>query len=269
MIVPPECFTNSPLGEEVQFNHEECGDTRQRLYVKRTRSGWLCHCHNCGRSTFKRSGRRRPSENVELLRTIQNITNEVKTVVPRVVCLPRDIQSIIPSKGLAWLYSYGISDEEIKRYNFCFSPNWNRLILPVYKDEELVYFQARTLGTPSKQNPKYLNMRGDKTHMFEVNVPGQTSVVIVEDILSAIKVGRCTNSKALLGSYIGTALTVLAKHYNKIFIWLDDDKRMESIKYARHLSSLTGVAVRVVNTPKDPKCYNQDQIRRILCKEKQ
>ena len=86
--------------------------------------------------------------------------------------------------------------------------------------------------------------------------------MIVEDILSAIKVGRVSNSISLLGAYIQDSLALSLRGYT-IYIWLDSNKYTESLKYLRRFRSF-GIDCRIIHTDKDPKCYDTLEIEERL-----
>lgn len=232
-----------------------------------------------------------PTETVAMLQRMRE-TQQTSGVEGRVLRLPYDFTTRINPRGLTWLYRYGITDEEIAQYNFGMSPSMNRLILPVYEKGELIYWQGRNLGEVTKDNPKYLNMRaGGRDVIFSSNNlssnnldPVDTSrqytqrrgnggldctssdsvCVLVEDILSAIKVGRIVQSIALLGSYIPESLYRKLHKFSAVKIWLDYDKLSNSIKYSRRLSSVVGVPTRPIITTLDPKEYTTQEIKEIL-----
>lgn len=86
----------------------------------------------------------------------------------------------------------------------------------------------------------------------------------MEDILSAIKVGRYCDSLALLGSYLPTTLTELLKTYDTVYIWLDHDKLQTSIKAMRSFTQTTGKVIKVIDTAADPKEIPGAEIERRL-----
>lgn len=189
-----------------------------------------------------------------------------KTINTPSCSLPRDYSVCIPSAGLSWLYKYGITDEEISKYHFGYSERMKRLILPVYNQKgELVYWQGRNLGKVTKENPKYINVRSSKDALFFVrHERNDERIVLVEDILSACKVGRVTNCLALLGSYVSNNLLSFLKDYGRIFVWLDEDKRFESIKYSSRVKLLTGKDCSSIITELDPKELSEEVIKNIL-----
>jgi len=142
------------------------------------------------------------------------------------------------------------------------------LILPLYnKAGELIFWQGRNLGKVTKDNPKYVNVRSKKTDYCIFKGGSKSKVVVlVEDILSAIKVSNtgCVDSVPILGSYIPPNILPFIKDYDTIFIWLDYDKRFTSIKSAAKLHELSCKVVRTIITEKDPKEYETTEIKEIL-----
>lgn len=92
----------------------------------------------------------------------------------------------------------------------------------------------------------------------------QQACVLVEDSLSAIKVGRHCASYTLFGSTIDNVkLSWLVKPYKKIYIWLDSDK----FNYAKLLSErvqMMGKESVVVFTQQDPKYVEDSDIVKLL-----
>ena len=242
-----------------------CSDTRARLYLKETTKGTAWFCHNCGKGGFKPKGNLTPKELLSYIKGLSVIPKQ--SASQREVKLPYDFTQSIPKKGLQWFYKYGIFQEDIKKFHFGYSQKYNRVILPVFDDEELIYYQARTLDPPSKNNPKYINVRqsGAKNVWFKnFSQTKKDKLVVVEDILSAVKVGKVTNAVSLLGSYIPTSFTTLCNDFDKIYLWLDRDKLKESIAYAKKLRLYSGKLVSVVVRDKDPKEHNISEIEEIL-----
>jgi len=258
---------------EERINCPRCGDTKNRLYTRRVQGGLIrfCHNQNCyAEDGFISDGLSSPKETVSNVLSIFNNGVESSEQFVKDVRLPSDTSlSIIPSAGLAWLYQYGITDEEIKQFNICYSERYKRLILPVYNKNGLIYWQGRNLGKVSKENPKYLNIRqsGAKNVYFKAyrhNHIQSDILVIVEDILSAIKVGRHFNSLALLGSYFPLDILKEFSDYAKIIIYLDSDKWKESIKAAKRFNQLTGKQFIVKYHEKDPKELSDEELINFL-----
>lgn len=253
------------IGEEVRCSHVECKDTRDRLYIRRTPKGYLYHCFNCGWAGFKPLGDSSSTSidySREYLSNIKNANKET-FIENKKILLPYDFTYEIPYKGKLWLDKYYITEDEIKRYRFGYSEKMNRLILPLYDPSgELIYWQGRNLNKPTKDSPKYINVKSRKSS-FCIFGSGPTCV-LVEDILSAIKVGRVTTCIPLLGSYISTNMLTFINKYETILIWLDEDKRFDSLKYSKKIRIFTGKPCRSIITELDPKEYNTENIYNII-----
>jgi len=277
--------------KEVMQDQEErsccprCNDTRNRLYTRRVSGGWLRHCHNenCFSadpflSDTKTTSPRKTLERLEIIKSYTNKKTNIITNLVKEIRIPKDFNIKIDKVGLLWLMKYGILPDEISTFGIGWSDQYQRLILPVFQGERLVYWQGRTFKPITKNNPKYLNIRqsGAKNVFFRRfsaftkvstnNCSDMVSLCIVEDILSAIKVGRYVDSLALLGSYLPKSITGIIKNkYQKVILWLDKDKYKTAIKEARKINELTGIPVKVICTEKDPKEISNEQLEFYLC----
>lgn len=152
----------------------------------------------------------------------------------------------LPPKWVEELTRRGLNASE--QALFKYSPELDRLI---WRDGD--FAEARCFF--GKQ-PKTLSF-GNKA--FHVIGEGER-IVLVEDIFSAIRVGRVTAAVPLFGSVIPKPwMMLLAKLTSKVTVWLDSDKYQEAIKQARALR-LLGPDVTVLNSPKDPKEYSTQDI---------
>jgi DNA primase len=175
--------------------------------------------------------------------------------------ITNDLQRQAPAEYL-WLQLQGITDEEIIKYNICYSGYFGRVIFPVYSEHgDLIYWQGRKIDG---DGPKWLNVKQqDREDIYfkAFNEKGR-GIVIVEDMISAIIVARVNSSLALLGSYIPDKL-VLSLKDRDVYVWLDEDKKNEAVKHYIRLKS-HNINVRLRVTKKDPKCYSEDEIKTIL-----
>lgn len=250
---------------EQRSNCPHCSDTKQRFYERDTGSGTVQYCHNCGYKNFIPTKNRTFSQTIDYVARYVNKDNDELNVVKE-IRLPFDFTTDLDIKAKLWLKKYGIFDDEVKTFRFGWSDSRQRLILPVFNKDGLIYYQARTFKPVTKDNPKYINIRqqGAKnvffTRGFGKEDGSLDSVCIVEDILSAVKVGRVVQSLALLGSYFPDTLNPLYRRAKHIYIWLDDDKYTTALKQARKISMLYGKRVTVVRTELDPKEYTTEQI---------
>lgn len=260
--------TRMSVGQRIRYdNCPFCGERvrGKGFVVTRTKNGFFLWCFRCHahrhvtRDGISLSGIRRYLK----ARENSHETTEVQNLKHNTVTLPSDFTTDIPLAGKLWLIKGGVTDAEIKQYRFGYSPSLDRVILPVWGEEGLLYWQGRAL-TQRDGVPKYINVTTKrKSVYFVVNMDSDTTV-LVEDILSALAVARAgANSLALLGSSMNMGVQEFIKT-NKVRVWLDPDKRKECIRYAKMLSAYGFKASPVVLTTKDPKEYSTDEIRNIL-----
>ena len=265
--LPSKYFpTGRDVGEETKYCHTECNDTRFRLYVQRIASGYLYYCHNCGVKGIHRLKSLAPEDTKQLLLELKD-TPALQEHGTDTLKLPKSFEPTITTQGCKWLMKYGIRKDEAVKYKFGTVVDSNRLMLPVYDGDNLVYYQARNLGVVDKYNPKYLNIKAKEAKDIVWSSEGQYELphmVLVEDILSGIKVGRYIQTKALMGSYIPDSLIKKLQGYKKIGLWLDPDKARESLKYANKLTQILGVPVIPILEDKDPKEFSDDAVYEII-----
>ena len=187
-----------------------------------------------------------------VFRAIPQMTEKVKSF-----SMPEDSSPQIGVKGWTWLKKYGIMDAETKDFLWSDSREW--LIMPVYDaDHNLLAWQARTFKEGDR---KYMTF-GPVSDVLNI-IGSNNPIIIVEDLLSAIKVGRQFAAVPLYGSNIPLkTITRLATQFKTMGVWLDMDKSRESLKSQLRASQVFGLGqVRSIFTEKDPKEYSDEEIR--------
>lgn len=182
--------------------------------------------------------------------------------------LPLDCSYMLPYIAMNWLYRYGITLDLVNKYQLQWSETYDggRLIIPNYSDDgKLLGFQGRDVR--EYYEDKY-SSRGSKSFLRsknqELNIINH-GCVIVEDVMSCIKVGEVTACVALQGNTISDEkILELALQYEWFLLWLDKDlggdlgtiNILPRLRRYRYAASIT--------TEYDPKCYTFDEIRDIL-----
>jgi hypothetical protein len=234
-------------GDMIHVNHNECPagrDTKRRLYIKNTGTKLLVYCHNCQGwdvqnivSNSKFRAWVGPADDADVQDFIKNHDNDAHDTEAQ---LPDDVTNVkFPDECVKWLVSSGITAPDVDTYNITYSPSYDRVILPVYNSSgDLIYWQARSCNG---KEPKYLNIKGHPKPLFILGNPTIAKrVIIVEDILSAIRlnkwddsVGKGDNSIvgssliiALLGTKVdvSTLLNQIPDMSEAIYVWLDEDE---------------------------------------------
>lgn len=235
------------------------------LVVIRDTTGWLVYCHRCntGRK-FYHDGISFSTVKKMLKQNLDRSNLRDSTQVKKVT-LPSDFTTDIPESGMKWLRTYHVTDEEIRKYRFGFSPSYDRLIIPVFGDEGVKYWQGRRLNSDLSQ-PKYVNFTQSRTEVFFVVDNKHDTTVVVEDVLSALAIGRAGyNSLALLGSNINSNVCGhLPKGTRKVKVWLDPDMRKKCVSLAKKIRSQGYLSSPILLTNKDPKEYLPEMVKTII-----
>jgi len=252
-----------PLGHKSRIACTECGTADKSLIINHSNKSYNAYCFRCGDNPFEMKGELSLAE----LAHIKELNeNALKQRLP--LSLPEDFTRDIPLAGRLWLYSGGLTESMWSAYGIGYSPNLERVILPVYKintSKELVWYQCRAIH--KGQSPKYIQPSDSRdTVLFEsAGKETDTRCVVVEDILSAIKVGRTRKAFSLLGTKITTPQTNTLSKYKEVTTWLDSDKAGVTGAYSIRKALQLVTEVRNVVTEKDPKCYSDKEIKEILC----
>ena len=191
------------------------------------------------------------------------------------LALPSDYSLDIAVEGVQWLNKYQLTPREIQQNRIGWSAvGWTirrntpnpieykpLMISPVFDVyDNLLMYQARYFGS-LKNVPKYWTV-GNRGVLHTI---GQgTTIALVEDIISAIKVGRYVTGVPIFGSDISTDLII--KIYNRfkdLVIWLDKDKRSYAHRRAQQVRYMFN-SVRVIDSEVDPKEYSNEELKEYL-----
>lgn len=168
-----------------------------------------------------------------------------------------DTTEDIPMTPMRWLLKYNITQDEIKKYGIVWAPFKKLLVLIQRKD----YWQGRNF---SFGNIKYMSS-GNKP----LTIYGEGGILlVVEDVLSAIKIARLRHEGYCATPLLGSSLSKQAEHqlvkrYKHIYVWLDRDKAKNAVHIRNKLRS-QGVESKVIISPLDPKEYNKTEISKWL-----
>ena len=189
------------------------------------------------------------------------------TISTRTVCLPRDCTLELPGLARNYLRNYSLTEEDINVNRIMWSEEYQRVIFPYFDGGGLLGWQGRYLGNNSSKRKWF--SQGDLKDIINIcqgprTDTNQRSITLVEDIISAIRVGHTNPAAPLFGSHLATKTALrYNKLYDNIILWLDKDKELYSIQVARKLREI-GIPCRSVITNKDPKEYSDTAIVDIL-----
>lgn len=175
---------------------------------------------------------------------------------------PKDYTTDIPITPLTWLKAYGITDKEIILHRFGWSQDRQMLVFPVLDgDGNLIMWQGRDFGEKDKQF-KYITKgpASDVIHLVGLNVK---TIIITEDLISAIKVGRRYQAMPVWGSNIPLKLIRrLSDRFSSLGVWLDRDKLHVALETVLRASQY--MSTYLITSVFDPKAYTTDSIAEIV-----
>lgn len=239
---------------------EGCG-SGSKLSINHSVKTYWCNCYRCGFTEQVYKGK----QTLEELRYIREL-NERASTEKLTLELPHDYTTEIPLEGRLWLYKGGITETVWRKYRFGYSKTMRRVILPVYDSKgNLIWYQCRALL--EGQSPKYVQPARSRDTVYFLagaETRGVSEVVIVEDILSAVRVGKFKTSCSLLGTKITTSQANFLGKFDRVIVWLDADRAGQS--GATKISRTLGLATEVkrVRSAVDPKALTDQQIQECL-----
>lgn len=208
-----------------------------------------------------------PADGLSAVRRLLEPPQDDKT---NQVVLPHDVDTNYSTEALKWVMQYDLSRSDLIKNRVLWSDDRELLIFSLTDGEgRLVAWQGRNFGT--KYRTKWFG-RGnleDTFIFFPRNTKGITRIIFVEDIISAIKIGKAEDSAGgsdvampIFGSHVSRKRLSRCSFFTKnISFWLDRDKAKEAIKFQQNAMSL-GFNSSVIITEKDPKEYSEKE---ILC----
>jgi hypothetical protein len=223
----------------------------------RDRSGDNLAIYNDGSSHCFSCGFHRLPPHSSRFKLKERIPDDEKAV------LPSDFTREIPPEGWKWLLQYGLPYSYWKPYTG-YSPAHNRLVLTF--GNPIRFSIGRSLEMDKTKEKRKWRFWGDGHKYVElIGTRTDLPIVLVEDLISAHKVGQVTQALCLFGTHIhDLALTLLIKEKRPVTLWLDDDQyTLLPAKVAR-LQTFLKHPVRWIRTEKDPKEYSVQQIKEYL-----
>lgn len=220
----------------------------------------------------------------------QLVLNEPENSKEIPITLPSNCSTSYSKDALQWANEYNCTSYDLEHSG---TLGYDRqLVFPFYSaDGILSAYQCKTFNNPPK-GPKYYT-RGSldnllpiyynrgSTHSRQYSVfrhlpslggsgrqspvlDRTTTLVLVEDCLSAIKIARQNDAMPCLTSTLSpTKLKRLAGLYGAFLVWLDGDMFHKAQKMAQMLEVL-GCTATALYSPLDPKCYDDATISQVL-----
>jgi hypothetical protein len=169
-----------------------------------------------------------------------------------------------------WVRQYGITEKEVQDNGIFYSDIAGGVCFPVYRDGGLhgvvVRKHLRPVGGVWR-GAKYLTRQYDMARpMVYKRLSAHDVLVITEDILSAIKMGRYADTIALLTAHDKDEVVSLCKGYEKVIIYLDNDNAhvRDAQERLKARIGLVNRNVVVYRGDKDPKECSDDELLQIV-----
>ena len=201
------------------------------------------HCFSCGYHKHKQHLKR------------SNEFSDAK------VCNGITLHKKLPTSALKWLLQYELTLDEMDGFRYADKMvkkgqevDCNLLVLTNSND----YWLARNLDN---DGVRYLSSGNKPFLKYGENT---STLVFVEDIISAVKVGRLVTAVPMLGARVLREWWQNVTPYDRVVIWGDRDKAIDNIKLARKASEILGRKVEYIITDKDPKAYDSKDIYKYI-----
>jgi hypothetical protein len=180
------------------------------------------------------------------------------------IFVPHDIGNEFPQECIDWINKYEITVADLISYGIKWSPSRKQLIYIYQKikdDKGIGCVQARNFAG----GPKYYN-QGDVNDVLPIYSSGSSDLIIVEDVMSAIKCTKAwfVDALPLLGSHLSYYKMALlkGKKYERVWFWLDHDKYSQSVIMGNRLKMM-GIQSDIIVTEEDPKVLPINDIATI------
>jgi len=257
---------NLPVGHTTRIDCPNCGvgTNTYAAIVNHNHKYYSCYCNACGPVDYETKGELSLAE----LKHIQELNEAAAHMPPKEIKLPEDTtydETEFSREARLWLYKAGLSPTMWRKYRIGYSPKLARVVLPVYDNEKLIWFQLRAVY--KEQKPKYIQPSAPRDHVIFQGKGNRSKAVVVEDIMSAIRVHEAQNEYtafSLLGTKLTSNQSNILGTFSEVVTWLDGDRA--GIAGARNIRKVLSLLTdcRNIRTNKDPKCYPNSEIRSIL-----
>ena len=179
--------------------------------------------------------------------------------------LPSDTCQEFPEIALQWFSKYELFVPDLIKAGVLWSEYRQQIIYPFYAAGHLEGYQARNFS-PNARTKYYTkgNVNDILPVYYKRGELASTTLVVVEDCASAIKLSRFVDAIPCLGSDFPLyKITRVSRLYPKVLIWLDGNMYHKAQNIARRFQYLE-VDSHAVYTSDDPKEIPYKELGSIL-----
>lgn len=188
-----------------------------------------------------------------------------KSLIKKTLVLKKERVSFsrlpLTEKQKKWLSQYYINENHIKTYGICSNTNLNGLYFPQIVNRVVKSIWERFID---KSLYKWI-LHGNKTLVHLSLRLNFKKIILVEDIISAIRVADYADCIALCGTNVQVdGIDEVINSYNEVVLWMDGDMAGRRAAHAIRKKYKLIKPIRIIRTKKDPKCHTPTEIREIL-----
>jgi hypothetical protein len=231
-----------PVGQGKRFDCPECGGNNSVLATNSSNS-WRVHCFRCDWTE---------QEEKELcdLSLAKELAEDTLTKDPG------ELEEL-SDEAVVYLATKGIRKSLAERYGIKWIGKSTSVVVPVNGWWLLRNVRTRSVKNLGKSTGELYGS------ISEAEVKGKC--VLVEDVLSMMKVGEVVKCYTLMGTSLSSSAIGELLRFDEVLVWLDPDGpgQTASRKVWKRLSGL--VKVRTVHSDRDPKYLSKEKIRRVVC----
>ncbi len=268
-----EIAKNLPQGQHTRTDCPQCGvsTNTNAAIVNHNAKYYSIYCNACDLQEYERRG----IQTLEDRQRVNQLNESAKQHLLGDIKLPEGTTyepEEFSREARMWLYKAGLTPTDWRHYGIGYNERIERVILPVYDTVgKLIWYQCRAIITGQK--PKYLQPSRDKGTIYYVSGTEEHkgSVVVVEDVLSYIRVKNALNTLngdtqvfTPLGTKLSTHQVNILSNYDSVIVWFDNDRAgQEGTKRIRQSVGMFS-KVSSIRTDQDPKLYSSKQIRNLI-----
>lgn len=249
-----------PIGSKRKV---DCCSADPSATISNGHKGVSFFCHRCGHKDWAFHADRSLAE---ILATQEVLTDMSR----RPPVMPRDAVTLAegPQAGWVWVLAGGLTPEDASGlYGMRWHEPSRRVLIPIHDAKgKLVAILGRGVHG---ERPKYRMIAGKADSFFRTPLKPSRRTVAVEDVLSAIAVGRAgVNAVAVLGTAITPEHAAeLARGADEVIGWFDGDAAgFKAWERLRKRMRLHPVKCTRIQTEQDPKALHRQALRELLNK---
>lgn len=255
----------------VNHNSSDCSGGRDSMTITRYEDGGLfAYCFRCGGR-----GYHNPTRHFKSATTLASGGSSSSAIPSGKRSSPPGDSTgewgRFPRVAREWLMAGGVSAVISDAQGFLWSEEKEKLWIPVRQYSKITTGSKLVGWIERGFNPKsYLTRTDNKEEFYGYyltdNVINNGKIVIVEDVISALKCSQVVDSIAITGVHPKESViaAILKNGYKQAYIFLDADNPTVRMKAREIPKRLPFVASRVIETGRDPKHHSIQEIEELI-----